>query len=36
MDVGSRDRELFGLHLPQHLLVTDSASENLPVPGLSL
>ena len=30
------DRELFGLTLPQHLPVTDSASENLPVPGLLL
>jgi hypothetical protein len=29
------DRELFGLNLPQHLPVTDSASENLPVSGLS-
>jgi hypothetical protein len=30
------DRELFGLNLPHHLAVTNSASENLPVPGLSL
>jgi hypothetical protein len=30
------DREQFGLNLPQHLPITDSASENLPVPGLSL
>lgn len=30
------DRELFGLNLPQHLPVIDSASENLPVPGLLL
>jgi hypothetical protein len=30
------DRELFGLNLPQHLPVTDSTSENLPVLGLSL
>jgi hypothetical protein len=29
-------REQFGLNLPQHLPVADSASENLPVPGLSL
>ena len=30
------DRELFGLNLPEHLPVIDSASENLPVPGLLL
>jgi hypothetical protein len=30
------DRELFGLNLPQQLPVTDSASERLPVPSLSL
>ena len=29
-------REQFGLNLPQHLPITDSASENLPVPGLLL
>ena len=29
------DRELFGLNLSQHLPVTNSASENLQVPGLS-
>jgi hypothetical protein len=30
------DREQFGLNLPQHLPVTDSAAENPPVPGLLL
>jgi hypothetical protein len=30
------DREPFGLNLPQHLPVTRSASEDLPMPDLSL
>jgi hypothetical protein len=30
------DREQFGLNLPQHLPVMESALENLPVPALSL
>src|ERR1700679_3399274 len=30
------DRELFGLNLPEHLPVIDSASENLPNKSLSL
>jgi hypothetical protein len=30
------DREQFGLNLPQHLPVMDSASENLPMLGPSL
>jgi hypothetical protein len=36
LQVWMSDREQFGLNLPQHLPVTDSASENLPVPGLLL
>jgi hypothetical protein len=35
LHVWMSDREQFGLNLPQHLPVAHSASENLPVPGLS-